>query len=38
MVIYAIKREGELGDSPAERTLCVDPWNLIQVILAEGKK
>jgi hypothetical protein len=30
--------KGELGESLAERTLGVDPLNLIQVILAEGKK
>jgi len=29
--------EGELGVCPAERTVGVDPLNLIQVILAEGK-
>jgi len=29
--------EGELGVSLAERTVSVDPLNLIQVMLAEGK-
>ncbi len=29
--------KGELGDSPAERTVNVDPLNLNQVILAEGE-
>ena len=32
------EEKGELGESPAERTLNVDPLNLIQIILAEGKK
>jgi hypothetical protein len=27
--------EGELGIIPAERTVNVDPWNLIRVIPAE---
>ena len=31
-------QEGELGSSLAERTLSVDPLNLNQVILAEGKE
>ena len=31
-----LMRRGELGVSPAERTHCVDPLNLNQVILAEG--
>ena len=30
-------REGELGDSLAERTRCVDPLNLIRVMPAEGQ-
>jgi len=30
--------KGELGGSPAERTFGVDPLNLTQVILAEGKE
>ena len=30
--------EGELGVCLAERTVSVDPLNLIQVILAEGRK
>jgi hypothetical protein len=30
--------EGELGVDLAERTFSVDPLNLIQVILAEGKR
>jgi hypothetical protein len=30
--------KGELGCSPAERTVNVDPLNLNQVILAEGKR
>jgi len=30
--------EGELSVGPAERTVSVDPLNLNQVILAEGRK
>lgn len=30
--------EGELGTGPAERTVSVDPLNLIQIMLAEGKR
>jgi len=30
-------QEGELGSGPAERTTSVDPLNLIQVMLAEGR-
>jgi len=30
--------EGELGIGPAERTVSVDPLNLIQIMLAEGKR
>jgi len=33
----SVKKEGELGSDPAERTIfIVDPLNLIQVMLAEG--
>jgi len=36
---YPTQGLGELGSDPAERTTesVVDPYNLIQVILAEGK-
>ena len=36
--VNLVEEKGELGESPAERTLGVDPLNLIQVILAEGKR
>jgi len=32
-----VQREGELGVSLAERTISVDPWNLIWLIPAEGE-
>jgi hypothetical protein len=38
MTVERGDHEGELGGSPAERTLSVDPLNLTQVILAEGIK
>jgi len=37
MYMHGCSGEGELGESLAERTFNVDPLNLIQVILAEGK-
>jgi hypothetical protein len=38
MEVKVTRGEGELGEGPAERTPSVDPLNLIQVILAEGKR
>jgi hypothetical protein len=38
MSMNGFSEEGELGDGLAERTFSVDPLNLIQVILAEGKR
>jgi hypothetical protein len=38
MCIEECSGEGELGVGPAERTVSVDPLNLNQVILAEGKR
>ncbi len=36
--VHESSGEGELGRGPAERTQSVDPLNLIQVILAEGRR
>jgi len=33
-----VQGKGELDKTPAERTLIVDPLNLIRVIPAEGKE
>jgi hypothetical protein len=36
--VEEFEKKGELGTNLAERTLIVDPLNLNQVILAEGRK